>query len=125
MSYCRLSDDNFGCDVYAYDSINGGIDIHVADSRYLGDIPKIDITSIDTLVSTRLAQNGFIRRAETKPIGLSRDGASYYGLSRCDAVSMLISLKKEGYRVPDNAIIAIQGGEDDDANKVQTRNILS
>ena len=113
MSYCRLSDDDFECDIYAYDSINGGINIHVADSRYLGDIPKIDMTSIDTLVSTRLAQNEFIKGAGTRPIGLSRDGTSYYGLSRCDAVSMLVSLKKEGYCVPDNAIIAIQEDRDE------------
>ena len=33
MSYCRWSTDNFKCDLYCYEDVNGGFTTHVASNR--------------------------------------------------------------------------------------------
>ena len=40
MSYCRFSDDNFKCDVYAYEHCDGWFQIHVAGNRFVDKIPN-------------------------------------------------------------------------------------
>lgn len=41
MSYCRFSSNNFNCDAYIYEDVNGGWTIHLVANRVIGDIPKL------------------------------------------------------------------------------------
>jgi hypothetical protein len=40
MSFCRMSDDNWKSDVYAYED-DGGFVVHVAAKRLVGEIPEV------------------------------------------------------------------------------------
>jgi hypothetical protein len=103
MSYCRWSSNDFCCDLYVYEG-DDGIVIHVASRRILGDVPKLDWASAETLYSTYKKQDEFMQTAQREDIGLSQDGESFYGLSHVAAISLLEMLRDEGYKFPYDVI---------------------
>jgi len=103
MSYCRWSSDNFRCDLYVYDSVEGGYAIHVASNRTVDDPPEIpDFGTVpnDEFVLKHKAQMDWLMSAERRLIGLSRDGRSYYADDLEELLAIITSLRDEGYRVP-------------------------
>lgn len=110
MSYCRWSSDDFGCDLYVYEA-SDGFCIHVAASRVVGDVPKIDWSSPETLYESYNTQMKFMGTAKRKSIGLPHDGDNFYGLDQMRAVETLIHLKNTGYKFPYGIICDIERGE--------------
>lgn len=108
MSYCRFSSDDYQCDVYAYDSSTGGIDVHVAGRRKhieKGLLPSpLDFLDVDAYYKRKKEVDELLESILLEPIGLSRDGESFVGLNHKEAIEILVSLKEEGYNVPDDAI---------------------
>lgn len=108
MSYCRWSSNNYGCDIYAYESANG-YEVHVASNRVVGDIPKTNIRLLmdggeaeqKEYVAQSKAQSEFLETATRKKIGLSCDGESYTLTTLEEFRDKLIELRKEGYIFPD------------------------
>jgi hypothetical protein len=103
MSYCRWSSMDFGCDLYVYDSVQGGIAIDVAAIRIVGDIPKVTSEMTADIAGPywieRKAQHEFLGKATRVPIELPYAGESF-SLSPGDAIAKLRELKALGYVFP-------------------------
>lgn len=112
MSYCRFSDMNYKCDIYAYDDIDGQIAVHVASGRYVGDIPPVqfpnsflDDAQIEKYANSLRKQSDFLQTAQTKPIGGKYDGKTFYVDNENDLAELLQELKSEGYLFPESLLI--------------------
>jgi|GEM_PF-1358293 len=129
MSYCRWSSNNFGCDLYCYESEEGFM-THIAANRVVGDIPEASLAFLQEepddaseLVMDRLtnyndkwkkffedhqAQMDFLETAEREPIGLPYDGESYCDKSLGEFLQRLLHLRETGYIFPDYVLEAVR-----------------
>lgn len=106
MSYCRWVE----CDVYVYESTDGGWVTHVAGRRYAaGKPPPFDVSSPEALRASIDAQRKwFDDNEEVVDIGLPEDGESFLHGSPQECADNLRRLKNLGYDVPDYAIAALE-----------------
>ncbi len=114
MSYCRWSTDDHMCALYVYDSVSGGITIHVAGNRLIYKEPppeSVSYKDIDAFMARHAKVNQMIDDAERVKIGLPYDGETFDGLSQDQAISKLEELKALGYRFPDYVIDSIRNEE--------------
>lgn len=110
MSWCRWSsicENNLTSNLYIYDDIQGGVTIHVAGMKRLGEenAPKITAEFTEELVDLWLKQSRerdqWVKDNTTLvPIGLKYDGESFYGLTKETIGPTLDLLRKEGYNFP-------------------------
>ena len=113
MSYCRWSTNDFQCDIYCYESCNGGWNIHVAANRHVlkeGDLPPrvpYSREDKDAWIDRWMKVMEWVKTAEIRPIGLEFDGESYNEPTARDAADRLLALKNTGYNVPQDAIDAL------------------
>ncbi len=115
MSYCRWSTDDHMCDLYVYDSVSGGIAIHVAGNRLIYKEPlpgAVSHLDIDAFMARHAKVNQMIDEADRVNIDLPYSGESWDGLSNKEAIELLIELRQLGYRFPEHVIGMIQ--EEDD-----------
>lgn len=98
MSYCRFSSLDYGCDLYCYESADGGFITHVARNRVVGDVPHFDWKDIG---GTLTAQQEFLKTAERKPIGLPFDGKTFSDPTEEDMIKRVKDLIETGYRAPE------------------------
>lgn len=107
MSFCRWSSMDFSCDLYCYEAETCYV-THVAMSRVVGDIPKVDSSlflenteeNFQEFLSQQKAQFDFLETARREPIGLKYDGQTFYD----DKETFLVRLKylrEEGYNFPE------------------------
>lgn len=115
MSYCRFSSDNFGSDVYCYESQDGFV-IHVAACRCESDTPIPTVAgfeewgvsvSFDDVVRQMGERDAWLDSARRVPIGLPFDGESFCIADAADAAEWLMGLVAHGYQVPQRAIDAL------------------
>lgn len=125
MSYCRFSNDDFRCDVYAYESCHGGFVVHVAGNKVRGWIPRIWIPPRAWIlqakdpsrfkrmrywVASRLSwltyriQMRYLDLAPRRALGLAFDGKSFDDSDAAACADRLEWLRLQGYRVPQFAI---------------------
>lgn len=117
MSYCRWSDNDFGCDLYAYYGGPGVVTIHVAVRRFIFDVP------LPPVVSLLSDPAGFFRRHEAvskirdtarrEKIGLPCDGESY-DLPLREAAAKVRELIAMGYHCDPAVATALDEEADDD-----------
>lgn len=110
MSFCRMSDDNWKSDVYAYED-DGGFVVHVAARRLVGDIPEAPhILDVGPEVwgKAHQAQMAAVSAAERVPIGGPHDGESFRYATLRELHDGLLQLRADGYHVPDFALEAIE-----------------
>ena len=115
MSYCRWSTDDHMCDLYVYDSVSGGIAIHIAGNRliYKDALPEpVSYLDIDAFMARHEKVGQMIDAADRVKIDLPYAGESLDGLSNEEAIEFLIELRQLGYRFPEHVIGMIQ--EEDD-----------
>ena len=111
MSYCRFSSDFWDSDIYAYESCNGGVDVHVAGSRYEFD-PKFPYPhhvwfpgkTVEQIKRDVVEQETAMAHARTMPIDLPSAGMSRTGLTYRAAYEWLLELRAEGFHVPQHAL---------------------
>lgn len=110
MSYCRWSSDNFGCDLYCYESADGFV-THVAKSRHVGQIPECDLSLLmgseadrQRFVDQHRRQSEWLSTCELAPIGGPCDGETFVDDDLESFLARLIELQGLGYRVPDSVI---------------------
>ncbi len=109
MSFCRMSDDNWKSDVYAYED-DGGFVVHVAAKRLVGEIPEVPhILDVGPEVwgAAHQAQMTAVRAAERAPIGGPCDGESFRSATLRELYDGLLQLRADGYHVPHFAIDGI------------------
>lgn len=107
MSYCRLSTDDFKCDIYCYSDVNGGWTTMVANNRTKEDAPPrpeangvgIILTKEESL--TFWNANATWSEANLVPIGLPYDGQTFNDPTLAAFRDRLTMLRGTGYRFPD------------------------
>jgi len=110
VSYCRWSSDDFQCDVYVYE---GHCFItHVAGRKRIWKEPlpekiPFDKKHLKEWMDRHKKVMQMCKDAELVDIGLSRDGMTFDSDTSKDCAELLISLKDEGYNVPQYAIDAL------------------
>lgn len=109
MAYCRWSHMNYQCDVYAYDSAEGGVHICVATRRRVlpDDMPP---NPMEDILSEPFSPEEFKRKyrrwnraleaCEMQKIGLPADGRSWL-LDYEDAAAKIAELRAMGYNIPE------------------------
>ena len=137
MSYCRFSSNNFWCDVYVYEDVNGGWTTHVAANRHIiRPIPQLpswwitclgryDIDAKRVLYPNRFIaafawvwlriyftfmrlHNWSVDVIPRRKIGLPLDGRSFNDDTPIGCVVRLEELRALGYKVPQSAIDALR-----------------
>jgi hypothetical protein len=104
MSYCRWSDDDWHCDLYCYESADGGWVTHVAINRVVGEVPHVpefDPGNKESYITAHNAQMHFLTVCDRVEIGLPFDGETYHDWRIEDFRDRLVELRKAGYRFPD------------------------
>jgi len=133
MSYCRFSPDNFRCDVYVYEHVDGGYTTHVAGSRFLFPVlpdlspitlpfgAKVERDPFRIVYSNRLAElaanaywwimiwygrlrSWLIRHTPRRDIPGPHGCATYSDPTALACAARLIELRNVGLRVPQWAI---------------------
>lgn len=115
MSYCRLSSDDFQCDVYVY-AARWGWQTHVAARRpvYTEPLPpQVELpgkddpgweAAIEAWVKRHAEVMAAVDEAQHAEIGLPHDGASFVDDTPGECADRLESLRAIGYNVPQYAI---------------------
>ena len=106
MSYCRFSSDNWKCQIYAYESCDGGYQIHVASSKPIGNVPKTDLQLIrdgkhDEYLKQHKKQMDFLDKCKHGKIGLPFDGDNINCETLQEFKEKMIELREAGYSFPD------------------------
>lgn len=124
MSYCRWSTDDYQCDLYVYEAVDGFV-VHVAANRPVFDeplpppapAPNVDF---DAWYARHRKVLDMVEAARREPIGLSRDGDTYVLSGPGEAADRLAVLQAVGYRFPARIIEELreeQGTLDDKATR--------
>lgn len=109
MSFCRWSSMDFSCDLYCYESGEGFV-THVASSRVVGDIPKLDWSflqnpksedNMEKFLKSQEEQFKFLDTAKRETIGLPSDGTTFVDQTVGDFLTRLATLKEQGYNFPE------------------------
>lgn len=117
MSYCRWSSEDFGCDLYCYESNDGWV-THVASQRIewtppeggtLYDLPKSDAGTADfeAWTARRKARSAAFDAAPMHPIGLPFDGKTFTDSTLEGFRERLLSLRAAGYQFGEYVIEAV------------------
>lgn len=126
MSYCRWSSDDYQCDLYVYEGLDGWM-IHIAGRRWVlaeappEPIPPTELTTaagVERLIDRDQQLMAILSRSHLAPIGLPHDGQTLIADSPGECADLLAVLAAEGYRLP-NWVIgdlrAEQADRDSDA----------
>jgi len=111
MSYCRFSSENFKSDFYIYESCYGGIQIHLAANRVVGDIPKLlkwDCGDEKAFFNAYQAQTKFLETAEREKINLPYAGDSFGFNTIEDAILKVKELVSLGFYLPEGVLEAME-----------------
>jgi len=96
MTNCRVSDDDYRCDIYCYGDIHRGFFVQVSSTK--------NVLVKDIIHSVALKMDLSIYTVEKKPIGLEHDGKSFFNYNKKSCVETLIMLRNCGYHVPQYVI---------------------
>lgn len=108
MSYCRWSSDAFKSDLYVYEHVGGYWAIHVAGSRYVGDVPTLayptdakDPAQVEAFKASYDAQRKFFDAgAATALINLPHAGETFQEPTPGACADRIEELVALGYHVP-------------------------
>jgi hypothetical protein len=114
MSYCRWSTDDFMCDLYCYEDVNGGWTTHVAARRrvrrptspspYTLEAIRTAKPGGDTWAKTARAYHDELASIPHENIGLPYDGQSFNDDTLEDFRARLLMLREAGYQFPDSVL---------------------
>jgi hypothetical protein len=114
MSYCRWSSDNWMCDLYCYEHVNGGWTTHVAGRKRTHEPPD---DRFDDFVAGKITAEEFtelhnatmdaLGEIPLEPIDLPHAGETFSDPTLEDFRDRVLSLKALGYHVPDYVISVI------------------
>jgi hypothetical protein len=103
MSYCRWSNDDWTCDIYAYEA-EDGFTVHVAANRYTSEIPHLPSfyeVSNDEWFEAYQAQMKAVETSEKKKIGGKYDGKIFIYDTLEEFLNGIADIRSHGYNVPE------------------------
>lgn len=107
MSYCRWSDQDYQCDVYAYRS-DRGYETFVASKRYVFSEALPDQVNFQENPAAWFERHhkvlDILDRTKMVDIGLPHDGEDWTDGEASACAERLIQLREIGYNVPQYAI---------------------
>ena len=105
MAYCRFGNDS---DVYCYESVFGGYQVHVANNRFASDEPFPEFphgkVTPQSVSEWNIASKEWRERAKLVPIDSPIAGASNCFETVDEAIAYLLMLRSNGFAVPEYAI---------------------
>jgi hypothetical protein len=105
MSYCRWSSDSFRCDVYAYESVYGGFELHLASNRIPDDAPRVDDKLLYSDISKWCKQynklSKYMETCKHTKIDHEFSGASFTYDTLEELRDGFIKLREQGFNYPD------------------------
>lgn len=114
MSFCRWSSDNFNCDIYAYEHVDGYYAIHVAGRRKREacknephpNLFAFGFSNKGTPAEKSAALDAYRDAvdAQMEPIGLPHDGKSFSEPTFEAYKARMLELRALGYKFPDYAL---------------------
>ena len=108
MSYCRFSSDDFQCNAYCYEDVNGGWTTHVASRKLVAPpptVPNFFTVQLDVYFAAHQKQMDWLKTdAQYEDIGLEHDGETFNDPTPMEAAKRLEHLQQLGYHVPQYAI---------------------
>lgn len=115
MSYCRWSSDNWKCDLYCYEDVNGGYTTHVAGRRRVGDVPDDRMLDmVDGLISAEewselhREQMKVLDSLPFEDINLPHAGDSFNDPTLEAFKARIMMLRGLGYHVPDYVLADVE-----------------
>ncbi|HEX7324318.1 MAG TPA: hypothetical protein VF292_03050 [Rhodanobacteraceae bacterium] len=119
MSYARFSSDDYQCDVYVYESVDGWV-THTALRRYVLDglLPPpvpFDEGHLQAFIERQVKVSAIVEHAQQTLIELPNAGESFRDPTPLACAQRLERLKAIGFRVPQYAIDALR----DEAREAQ------
>ncbi|WP_236175371.1 hypothetical protein [Pseudomonas pseudonitroreducens] len=113
MSYCRWSSDDFLCDVYVYESIDGGFATHVAANRVVFKEPLPPAVPFEPQYVKEFLERhnkvmAMVDAADRVRINLPHDGQDFNDPDAATCADRLEHLQSLGYNVPQYAIDALR-----------------
>lgn len=119
MSYCRLSSDDYRCDLYIYQS-HRGFETHVAGRRHVLKEPlpeRIDLPKgftdeqFDKWCERYRTVGDMVDAADLVDIDLPHAGESFLDATPGECADRAEHLRSLGYHVPQDAIDALRTEE--------------
>jgi hypothetical protein len=106
MSYCRWSSDDFQCDLYVYEHVDGYYVTWVAPSRYAFKEPLPDPVpwKDDGWVARENKVDEMVETADRVPTGGPHDGEEFHDKYLPELKERLLTLRGMGYKFPDYAL---------------------
>jgi hypothetical protein len=112
MSYCRWSSDDFQCDLYIYEDVNGGFTTHVAGNRVIYKVDLPDPVALTQETASQWAERHYEimqilddgEKIERVPIDLPHAGETFNDETAGECADRVESLIALGYRVPDYVV---------------------
>lgn len=116
MSYCRWSSDDYNCDLYCYEDVRGGFTTHVANTRIVGDVPKLAWPKSSPATEEEIAeflksnkiQREFFDDCKREKITLPYAGETFNDSDLESFRDRLLMLREVGYRFSDGVLEAIE-----------------
>jgi hypothetical protein len=111
MAYCRWSTDDFQCDLYCFEHVDGYYVTHVAGNRlvYKDPLPpNVPFEDTEAWVERHSKIMEMLSEAERIPIGLQHDGEEFRDSTLEEMLNRIKELKKVGYAVPEYVIKYIE-----------------
>ena len=118
MSYCRWSTDDFRCDLYCYEHVDGTWTTHVASNRPVWTPPEggtwLDLPdpedpqeARDAWMRKYRARQEALDKAERVKIGGPYDGQTFKDPTLWEFKARLLHLREVGYNFPDYVLEAV------------------
>lgn len=105
VSWCRWSSNDFGCDLYLYES-EQGFEVNLATSRVVyrealpAPVPAGLGMDVDAFLNRHQQVSNMLEDADRVPIGLPFDGRSWTFDTPGETADKLVELAEIGYRFP-------------------------
>jgi hypothetical protein len=123
MAFCRWSTDDFKCDLYCYEHVNGGYYTYIAGRRPIYKEPLPETVNLDNTKEFLKRYQKVMemhKECDFEEITLPHVGETFIDETIEDFLKRLIYLKEVGYNFPDKVIEDIKEEIEELKNEINT-----
>jgi hypothetical protein len=112
MSYCRWSSDDFQCDIYLYEDVDGGWTLHTAGNRPVWPEGLLPPPAPDNDIHAWMVRNSKVMDLLENIPRVKINGPHDSKTFRCGTIGkvreLLLDLRANGYRFPNYVLETVQ-----------------